>query len=76
MKPILFNDDLYTIKELAERLRVHPSTIYQLLREGRLPGFRVGGSWRFHRAKIEQWERLQTLKPPQPVTSGWRWRGE
>ena len=31
-----------TVKELSAYLRVHPSTIYKLLRRGELPGFRIG----------------------------------
>ena len=45
-----------TVPELAEFLRVHPATIYRLLRKGQLPGFRVGSEWRFDRAAIEQWQ--------------------
>lgn len=52
-------DQIFTIKELSEHLRVHPTTIYRLLRQGRLPGFRVGSNWRFSRDAIEQWEREQ-----------------
>lgn len=47
---------IFTIKELSEHLRVHPTTIYRLLRQGRLPGFRVGSNWRFSRETIERWE--------------------
>jgi excisionase family DNA binding protein len=53
------SDQIFTIKELSEHLRVHPTTIYRLLRQGRLPGFRVGSNWRFSREAIEQWEREQ-----------------
>jgi excisionase family DNA binding protein len=71
------DDEIYTIKELSEHLRVHRATIYRLLRQGRLPGFRVGSDWRFSRAAIEQWERLQALAPQQqPVARGQRRRGE
>ena len=49
-------EDILTIAELSEHLRVHPTTIYRLLREGRIPGFRVGSAWRFSRASIEKWE--------------------
>jgi len=52
-------DQIFTIRELSEHLRVHPTTIYRLLRQGRLPGFRVGSNWRFSREAIEQWEREQ-----------------
>ncbi|MGH7949524.1 MAG: helix-turn-helix domain-containing protein [Candidatus Binataceae bacterium] len=51
--------DILTITELSEHLRVHPTTIYRLLRQGRIPGFRVGASWRFSRGAIENWERGQ-----------------
>ncbi len=47
-------EEVFTIKELSEHLRVHPTTIYRLLRQGRLPGFRVGSNWRFNRTAIEQ----------------------
>jgi excisionase family DNA binding protein len=63
-------EEIFTIKELSEHLRVHPTTIYRLLRQGRLPGFRVGSNWRFNRAAIEQWERLQSSAPPTPTARG------
>jgi excisionase family DNA binding protein len=63
-------EEIFTIKELSEHLRVHPTTIYRLLRQGRLPGFRVGSNWRFNRAVIEQWEKLQALEPQAPTGRG------
>jgi excisionase family DNA binding protein len=59
MAQVAQSDQIFTIKELSEHLRVHPTTIYRLLRQGRLPGFRVGSNWRFSREAIEQWERDQ-----------------
>jgi excisionase family DNA binding protein len=52
-------EEILTISELSAHLRVHPTTIYRLLREGRIPGFRVGSAWRFSRAAIEVWEHGQ-----------------
>jgi excisionase family DNA binding protein len=52
-------EDILTIAELSAHLRVHPTTIYRLLREGRIPGFRVGSAWRFSRTAIEVWEHDQ-----------------
>jgi len=63
-------EEIFTIKELSEHLRVHPTTIYRLLRQGRLPGFRVGSNWRFNRAAIEQWEKLQASEPQAPTGRG------
>ena len=68
--PMASEDEIFTIKELSEHLRVHPTTIYRLLRQGRLPGFRVGSNWRFNRAAIEQWERLQASEPQPPAGRG------
>jgi excisionase family DNA binding protein len=64
------DEEIFTIKELSEHLRVHPTTIYRLLRQGRLPGFRVGSNWRFNRAAIEQWEKLQASQPQTPTGRG------
>jgi excisionase family DNA binding protein len=67
------DDEIFTIKELSEHLRVHPTTIYRLLRQGRLPGFRVGSNWRFNRAAIEEWEKHQASEP-QPAANRGRHR--
>jgi excisionase family DNA binding protein len=44
-----------TVKELSDYLRVHPSTVYKLLRNGELPGFRIGTDWRFNAEVIDRW---------------------
>jgi excisionase family DNA binding protein len=51
-----------TLNELADFLRVHPSTIYRLLKRGGLPAFKVGSDWRFNSESIDRWlmEREQT----------------
>ncbi|WP_077338804.1 helix-turn-helix domain-containing protein [Pseudocolwellia agarivorans] len=48
-------DDILTIQELALYLKLNEKTAYRLASEGKLPGFKVGGSWRFKRVDIEQW---------------------
>ena len=50
------DEEIFTVDELSKHLRVHPTTIYRLLRRGLIPGFRVGSTWRFSRAAIDQWE--------------------
>ncbi|HTT75448.1 MAG TPA: helix-turn-helix domain-containing protein, partial [Candidatus Binataceae bacterium] len=44
-----------TVRELSEYLRVHPTTVYRLLRAKQLPGFRVGSEWRFSVDMIDRW---------------------
>jgi excisionase family DNA binding protein len=46
---------ILTLGDVAQYLRVHPSTIYRLLKKKQLPGFRVGRDWRFSQETIERW---------------------
>lgn len=47
--------DIMTIQEVAEYLKLNEKTAYRLASEGEIPGFKVGGSWRFKRQDIERW---------------------
>jgi excisionase family DNA binding protein len=49
------NDEILTLKEVAEYLKLAEKTAYRLAAEGKLPGFKVGGSWRFQKADIQEW---------------------
>lgn len=49
------NDQILTLKEVAEYLKLAEKTAYKLAAAGKLPGFKVGGSWRFKREDIDQW---------------------
>jgi excisionase family DNA binding protein len=44
-----------TLEEVAGYLRVHPSTIYRLLKKRKLPAFKVGSDWRFNLESIDRW---------------------
>ncbi|MBN1658102.1 MAG: PocR ligand-binding domain-containing protein [Anaerolineae bacterium] len=48
-------DSLLTTKQLQSLLQVDRITIYRMLNDGRLQGFKVGGQWRFSRQVIERW---------------------
>lgn len=54
--------DILTVKEIAEYLKVKEKTAYKLVAEGRIPGFKVGGSWRFRRQEIEEWIKKQSQR--------------
>lgn len=49
------DSDIMTIREVAEYLKLTEKTTYRLAAEGELPGFKVGGSWRFKRQDLEKW---------------------
>jgi excisionase family DNA binding protein len=48
-------DEILTLKEVAQYLKLAEKTAYRLAAEGKLPGFKVGGSWRFKKEDIENW---------------------
>ncbi len=48
-------DEILTLKEVAEYLKLAEKTAYRLAAEGKLPGFKVGGSWRFKREDVLSW---------------------
>jgi len=51
-----------TIEDLAEYLKISKSTLYKLAQEGALPGQKIGRHWRFHRAAVDEWLRIEPVK--------------
>lgn len=47
--------EILTIYELAIYLRVHQTTIYRLIKQGKIKSFRVGSNHRFKRTEIDRW---------------------
>lgn len=54
------SNEILTLKELAEYLKLTEKTAYRLAAEGKLPGFKVGGSWRFKVSTIQDWIKENT----------------
>jgi excisionase family DNA binding protein len=48
-------DAILTVQNVAEYLRLHPSTIYRLVKTKRLPAFKIGSDWHFNRESIDRW---------------------
>ena len=57
------DNEVLTIKEVAEYLKVNERTIYRLAASNDLPGFRVGNAWRFKRSDLDTWVLKQTEQP-------------
>lgn len=51
---------LLTVSEACDQLRLGRTTVYQLIRDGRLPSLRVGRSRRIPAAALEQFIEQQT----------------
>ena len=47
--------DIITIDEVATYLKLKLKTAYHLTAKGDIPGFKVGGSWRFRKSDIDKW---------------------
>jgi len=48
-------DSVMTVPEVADYLRINQRTVYRLATDRKLPGFKVGTTWRFKRADIDNW---------------------
>lgn len=57
------NDDVFTLKEAAQYLRISEMTILRLVHRGVFPGMRVGRQWRFSKGAIL--EKLHSCAPNQ-----------
>ena len=55
------DSDILTIREVAEYLKLNEKTAYRLAADGKIPGFKVGGSWRFRRDEIEKMTKGESL---------------
>ena len=56
---------LLTIKEVATRLQIKPSTLYAWAAQGRIPCFKLHGLVRFRREELDQW--LESRRSPSAV---------
>jgi excisionase family DNA binding protein len=57
-------DDLYTVDQAAEFLRLHVKTVRGYVRDGRLEATRIGKSYRIARADLEA---FAGVSPPAPT---------
>ncbi len=48
-------DEIMTMDDLAEYLKISKSTLYKLAVENKLPGTKIGKRWRFHKDAIDRW---------------------
>lgn len=46
---------LMTVKDVATYLAVTERTVYRLVKDHKLPAYKVGGQWRFKADMIESW---------------------
>ena len=44
-----------SIEDVARQFGVNTTTVYRLTQRGELPGFKVGGQWRFSEELLRDW---------------------
>jgi PTS system nitrogen regulatory IIA component len=52
-KPV--SQEIMTLAELANYLKVAEKTVVRMAREGKIPGTKVASQWRFMRSMVDQW---------------------
>lgn len=57
--------NIFTLREVAQYLKVTERTVYRLLASQSIPAFKVGGSWRFRLTDLNLWIERQTSPAPE-----------
>jgi excisionase family DNA binding protein len=61
MNPMAVDAKVLTVKEVSNLLRIHPSTVYRLIRQGKIPSFQIGTDWRFLKHRLVRWMADQSM---------------
>jgi excisionase family DNA binding protein len=50
-------NDIFTIEEAADFLRISKRSVYRMLKVGKIPARKVMHKWRFEREQLREWIR-------------------
>jgi len=62
LKQELVGGDLLTAAEVAEILDIHPRTVGEYIREGKLSAYQFGGGWKISETALREFVRGQTRR--------------
>jgi PTS system nitrogen regulatory IIA component len=67
----MLSDDILTLEEVANYLRVSERTVYEWAQKGEIPAGKIGMVWRFKKPEIEHWvnERLTDKRLSLPASA-------
>lgn len=57
--------EILTLDEVATYLKSGKKTVYRLAQQGQIPGFKLGGTWRFRRTELDRWIAAQIAEKAQ-----------
>lgn len=60
--------EILTLDEVAAYLKAGKKTVYRLVQQGQIPGFKLGGTWRFRRTELDRWIAAQIANKAQDRT--------
>ena len=66
-KPVLFEDPILTVPEVAHYLKMSKSKIYYLVSRKKIPHLKVGRNVRIRVSDLQTWMNLQIEKVPQTL---------
>jgi excisionase family DNA binding protein len=49
---------LMTLEEVCDWLQIDSQVIRRLARDGKIPGVKIGKSWRFDREELQKWIKI------------------
>jgi len=52
---MIYKNDIMTLEEVADYLRLKPQTIYTWAQEKKIPAAKLGKEWRFRKSLIDKW---------------------
>lgn len=59
-------ESLLTVKQIAEHLHLSKETIYNLLKDKKIPVYKIGRQWRFKISEVDKWV-IENDKPKEGV---------
>jgi len=63
-------EQVLTIKEVAEILKLAEKTVYSMAQAGELPAFKVRAKWRIRKVDFEKWMAEQAASRAKPGKGG------
>jgi excisionase family DNA binding protein len=55
------------VSEVSGYLRIHPTTLYRLLRKHEIPAFKIGNDWRISAEAMNRWLKEIETRGPETV---------
>jgi excisionase family DNA binding protein len=72
------DDEILTVRQVSNLLKLHQRTVYKLAEKGTLPGRQIGTNWRFLKSDImkrfAKTESVEKAKPKQKTAPAQRKR--